>query len=139
MEVEIIENSEIRIHKCIHCNETLLSELDLRNHLLSCVKAEQEDDDECTEKDTIDKPYKCNLCDNEFASESTLRRHLERIHGETKQIECDICDMKFAEQCINVHKSKAHGYNADLSNFDCDICQKIQIFEQFERALCKET
>ena len=123
MEVKVIESSEIRIHKCYNCNEPQLSELDLKNHLLSCVKAEQEiDDDEYTEETTIDKPYKCNLCDNEFASASNLRRHLKRIHRETKQIECDICGMKIAVQLVNLHKSKVHG-NIGLNNFECDICQ----------------
>ena len=88
MEVEIIESSDIRIHKCNNCNEAQLSELDLRNHLLSCVKSEQECTDEYIEETTIDKPYKCNLCDNEFASANTLRRHLKTIHRAGLFISC---------------------------------------------------
>ena len=45
MDVEIINNSEndvtIQTHQCTHCNEHQLSELDLRNHLLSCLKGEE--------------------------------------------------------------------------------------------------
>ena len=43
MDVEIVEDSEIdarlQIHQCSNCNERQLTELDLRNHLLSCQKA----------------------------------------------------------------------------------------------------
>ena len=46
MDVEIINDSEIdsriRIHPCENCKEPQLTELDLRNHLLTCNKKEQD-------------------------------------------------------------------------------------------------
>ena len=45
-DVEIIINSEIessiRIHPCMNCKEPQLTEIDLRNHLLTCIKEEQD-------------------------------------------------------------------------------------------------
>ena len=43
MDVEIIDNSDfdarLKVYLCSNCNQRQLTELDLRNHLLSCQKA----------------------------------------------------------------------------------------------------
>ena len=59
MDVEIIDNSDfdarLIVHRCSNCNEPQLTELDLRNHLLSCQKAKEESIIELDDESHSDK------------------------------------------------------------------------------------
>ena len=59
MDAEIIEDSEsdarLQINECSYCNQRQLTELDLRNHLLSCQKAKEENVIELDDESHLDK------------------------------------------------------------------------------------
>ena len=81
MDVEIINDSEIdsriRIHPCENCKEPKLTELDLRNHLLTCKNEEQENSLEVSgscqvnlkigkSKGNVSKVFECKKCERKF-------------------------------------------------------------------------
>ena len=41
------------------------------------------------------KPFKCNICDNEFTKHSSLKKHIETVHEGIKPFKCIICDHEF--------------------------------------------
>ena len=45
----------------------------------------------------MEKPFKCNQCDNGFIDQSTHVYH-QRIHGEEKPFKCDRCGKYFFKE-----------------------------------------
>ena len=145
MDVEIINNSEndvtIQTHQCNHCNEHQLSELDLRNHLMSCLKAEEiiieinDDDDvdhENVSEETLpkahvtkvgEKNFKCDTCAQSFISKSNAVSHFNRIHlGIIKIAKYPQCDKSLSS--INKLKSHVKRKHGTGKIFECNVCGK---------------
>ena len=78
MDVEIINDSKIsstiKIYPCAICKEPQLSELDLRNHLLTCVKEETNVSVEDNGNNSK-RSYKCIFCGKRLSSASKLKSH----------------------------------------------------------------
>jgi uncharacterized Zn-finger protein len=45
---------------------------------------------------TGDKPYKCDICGEEFSQNSNLQEH-SRTHTGDKPYKCDICGKRFSQ------------------------------------------
>ena len=61
MEIKIINSSETRSNVCIHCNEPHSTELDLKNHLSSCLKTE----------------IQCSVCQKVFSDDKSALKHFD--------------------------------------------------------------
>ena len=79
------------------------------------------------EKHSLDnlakRENKCDICEETFASEANLTRHVRSIHEGKKAYKCDICSTGFAaKQNWNRHmKSSVH---EEKKPNECEICEK---------------
>ena len=74
--------------------------------------------------------FMCGLCDTQFASKETLKKHTEDFHVEKEVIDfsCTVCDVK----CSNKRNLAAHEktHQAPTSNNKCVLCPKGTTFKQ---------
>ena len=116
MEIEIINNTEINAKiktlPCENCKEPQLTELDLKNHFISCSKTKEEitlEEDQSKDETSDKAPSKkksskrkkegienfitCNFCDKEIPLPS-LTCHIDKVHSNVKDLQCKICSKK---------------------------------------------
>ena len=80
----------------------------------------------------INTKNRCNLCENTFSCQGSLKTHVEMIHTEKKVFECEIfeceiCDATFPHQRdLKHHKNGSHG---DKKSFKCNLCEKEFAFQ----------
>jgi uncharacterized Zn-finger protein len=66
----------------------------------------------------VEKPYRCYLCDEKFASEVIVKRH-RRVHTEGKRYKCDSCNEAFsASAALRIHTLSHLG----VKTHKCPIC-----------------
>ena len=76
-----------KIHfKCDICEKSFFNEQILGLHTKS------------NHKPNINTKNRCNLCENTFSCQGSLKTHVEMIHTEKKVFECEICDATFPHQ-----------------------------------------
>ena len=75
------------------------------------------------------KVFKCNICGEDFNSNSILIKHIDSTHEEMRTVElktenkCKHCDAVFHNLAIlKKHLKKNHG---EMATFKCDICPKM--------------
>ena len=140
MDVEIVKNSEddatIQTHQCPNCSEAQISELDLRNHLLSCLKSEEtiieiNDDDENGSRETLlcpsvtkigEKNFECDNCGQIYTTKPRAVSHFKRVHlGMT--FKCHLCEKDLSrKEKLELHLKRVH---ATMKPFECNVCGKI--------------
>jgi DNA-directed RNA polymerase subunit RPC12/RpoP len=97
---------EVPMFKCAHCDNTFMSEIDLKIHM------------ECSHKQEDPMlSYKCDQCENTFKSETDLKYHTETKNMKEDYLETieqfdGSSDMKSADQ------EETHG------SFKCNKCEK---------------
>ena len=42
------------------------------------------------------KPFKCDICDTRFESETHLKAHIDRVHEGKKPFKCEHCKVGFS-------------------------------------------
>ena len=75
---------------------------------------------------TGEKPYKCDMCDASFVSNSNMWQHCAYVHGKsTKSHQCPRCPLTFAAKGkLKVHMKNAHGGSGnEMSDGDATSCQ----------------
>ncbi|XP_055606271.1 zinc finger protein OZF-like [Uranotaenia lowii] len=96
---------------------------------------------------TSHKKISCTICQNDFKSKTTLRRHMIRLHPNEKPFKRQACTKTFkAEKSYLTHQEP----RSNVENFQCQICQKTfetrkglsshnivhSIHERFECKIC---
>ena len=72
------------------------------------------------------KPYKCTICDYNWAFKSVLANHISRVHEGIKQYVCEICGTRFvniSKLIANIttnHEGKKHAMQK--KSFKCGSC-----------------
>ncbi|XP_052805237.1 zinc finger E-box-binding homeobox 1-like isoform X2 [Mya arenaria] len=107
------EEEEI-VLKCMHCPQTFLRAIILRDHMRD-VHA--------------DKPLKfmCPKCDETFHQKSQLDKHLT-LHSPTSQV-CAVCNKTFANVYRLQRHMISHNESTDLRKFKCPECGKAFKFK----------
>lgn len=107
------EEEEI-ILKCMHCPQTFLRVILLRDHMREVHP---------------DKPLKfmCPKCDETFHQKSQLDKHLT-LHSPTSQ-NCNICNKTFANVYRLQRHMISHDESTDLRKFKCHECGKAFKFK----------
>jgi uncharacterized Zn-finger protein len=71
-------------------------------------------------KDTISKPFQCNVCRKGFRRKSHLAEHA-LTHSDVKPFRCNICSKCFAKKSyLNKHLFSHSG----VKPFQCNVCSK---------------
>ena len=67
---------------------------------------------EMNEKNDKEKPYKCLICDYNFAQKGNLNAHVESVHIKMKLHNCSICDYSFSQKThLKTHVKLVHEKN----------------------------
>ena len=75
----------------------------------------------------IKLPIKCNLCDKEYASTSSLNRHIKEKHSDQKRFVCIQCKKEFSETAAldsHVMSRHIHKVTKNLGLYACIECNK---------------
>ncbi|XKL64657.1 hypothetical protein PGB90_004743 [Kerria lacca] len=112
---------------CDRCSKAYNTEQELKLH--SCTAAAQQ-----SSNDVIVKPFRCDICGNDYFWKSDFRRHMRTKHPkenyrptehDTIVYSCPYCDEKFSmKKRILHHMRKAHNITSD-SPFVCVQCNKV--------------
>ncbi|XP_045132286.1 uncharacterized protein LOC123516745 [Portunus trituberculatus] len=95
-----------RPYKCNYCTKAFTQYSTWKNH---------------ERTHTGEKPYKCCICSANFATNSSLSKHVQYSHYNIRDYECDICKKKFiskakVEEHIKVHTGE--------KPFKCHVCNR---------------
>ena len=72
---------------------------------------------------SIDEKFQCEYCDNKFASEFNVKRHILNIHEQKKKLRCDKCAFQTNRMDnLNRHKMNTHSADEEKTLYECDIC-----------------
>ena len=77
-----------------------------------------------------EKLFKCDICDKDFLSIRNIRKHMANIHKMLEKLEikmntCDICNEKFAQTNLEVHKKMFHR----VGLIECGKCGKKFLYQ----------
>ena len=132
-------HAKIKNFKCITCDKYFFTSADLKNHISRIHEKKMIEKLTCKYCENLIIPssmkrhiqdchietrliYKCDICDQEYVLEPSLKRHYERNH-ERKRVHCDTCGKQFRwPETLRRHIKSTHG-NPD--KFPCDSCEKI--------------
>ena len=68
------------------------------------------------------KPFQCNVCDEEFETETVLRIHIGFIHEGKKPFKYKVCDKEFkAESVLKNHIGSVHEGKKPFKCSDCKV------------------
>ncbi|KAK8397977.1 hypothetical protein O3P69_003701 [Scylla paramamosain] len=70
---------------------------------------------------TGEKPYKCYICSANFATSSSLSKHVQYSHYNIRDYECDICKKKFISKAKVEEHVKVH---TGEKPFKCHVCNR---------------
>lgn len=70
---------------------------------------------------TGEKPFCCQQCRRQFATEYYLRMHTERCHGKPRAYRCDVCERTLASKRGLIEHKRIH---SEERPFQCQLCGK---------------
>ncbi len=99
---------------CEACNYTFSSFQKLRQH------TEKKCQERRDRQNGILNIIKCDICEKIMKNNSLLRRHMNEVHMNPKNLECDLCDRTFStEKLLNHHLTISH---LKLKRPKCELC-----------------
>ena len=146
MDIEILNdaeiNSKIKTYLCDICKENQLTELDLKNHKISCpkIKEENKQQDNQTKhqndhtkfqnarskrnKKGIELLKSCYFCDNQITP-TDLKSHIDKFHLDKDDYHCKICSKTFKViKSLRRHIIEVHFGIRNIKYIKCDHCPK---------------
>ena len=63
--------------------------------------------------------YPCDICGKKITTKAGLKVHIQAVHLNEREFECDMCDLKFLTACQLKYHQTAH---SDDRPFLCDQC-----------------
>ncbi|XP_070809004.1 zinc finger protein 507 [Pituophis catenifer annectens] len=139
LESHMINHCKTRMYQCKQCEESFHYKSQLRSHereqhclpdtyatptfdgLMACSEA----DERVGDKISVQKLYRCDICDYTSTTYVGVRNH-RRIHNSDKPYRCRVCD--FATTSMNSLKCHMRRHPQEH--------QAVQLMEQFKCSLC---
>lgn len=139
LESHMIHHCKTRMYQCKQCPEAFHYKCQLRTHerehhsptdealtpVTESVPTVEEADQVTDEESSVQKMYKCDVCDYTSATYVGVRNH-RRIHNSDKPYRCCSCD--FATTNMNSLKSHMRRHPQEH--------QAVQLLEQYRCSLC---
>ncbi|KAI1904103.1 hypothetical protein AGOR_G00002220 [Albula goreensis] len=143
LESHMINHCKTRMYHCKQCSETFYYKSQLRNHerdlhglgdsaaalvpVTETVAAGEESEEKAADEEasSIQKIYKCDVCDYTSSTYVGVRNH-RRIHNSDKPYRCCSCD--FATTNMNSLKSHMRRHPQEH--------QAVQLLEQYRCSMC---
>lgn len=101
-----------KFHRCASCKAYFTSAEEMAEHV--CARQFSV---------TLDRPYKCNLCEKGFAQRHQMENHFN-LHPEYQNVQCDQCPKAFFNEAqVKRHKSRSH--KSKEAGVECNICKKL--------------
>ena len=96
-----------KVYRCVNCSKTFQMECDIQRHMFT---------------HTTVRPFKCTLCPKSYTCKSSLKQHINMIHGKKKQkLPCVFCPRTFGtQQDLDRHTATHTG----SKRWRCSICRK---------------
>ena len=107
-ELEIKNDPDVEQQKCYICYDTF-DKYGLEHHLM------------LHETNEIDEKVKCDICEEFYASEDSLRAHISLSHKVENKYSCDLCNKTFLLENFYFKHLKAH---QDIKDSKCPKCGK---------------
>ena len=77
------------------------------------------------------KPFKCNICDTNFASKQGLNTHIATVHEGKKPYRCNTCDSSFSQkQTLKNHITMVHEQKKPFQ-----LCKSGDVWGNFNKAI----
>ena len=118
---------EITVPECEMCGEKCSTNSNLHRHMLEQHTFSQEE--------TLDKsPFVCAYCSKTFRYQRNLNTHIDSMHKEANKHHCEICEQNFATQfTLKRHLAEQHNitelgdsiYPKQLKMFTCSVCATV--------------
>ncbi|XP_058066034.1 transcription factor grauzone-like [Anopheles bellator] len=99
-----------KVYKCEDCDRNFTTHAEWNSHREQ-HKLEQQ----------LKKSPQCSECSKSFASEASVKRHMETVHGPERYI-CDVCSKAFKSLAQLRHHQKIH--HEPSRGVECKICRK---------------
>lgn len=126
-------HGNLKTLKCLNCKQKFASATYLRNHLLQYKEVVNVSDVDTSEHPILGnkKPaYACNICDVEYITESSIRRHLYQFHADVVSMKCLHCKRRFIKKkTFTSHMFSHHIYDevsAAEGNINRQTCSNIK-------------
>ena len=77
-----------------------------------------------------ERKIKCNICDASFASNQSIKIHIDSVHEGEKPFNCNICDASFTEKGnLNKHVASVHEGKKPFTCKFCGLLRKHELYE----------
>lgn len=117
----LLNQTDVKQHKCDACGKTFTSEYNLRNHVAlhsqtyACTQCDKNFTTNYLlklhlRKHTGERPYQCKVCLKTFARSASLRMH-RLIHTGEKPYACDLCGQSFTQRGSMMSHRRKHPEN----------------------------
>uniref|UniRef100_A0A2S2P182 Zinc finger protein n=1 Tax=Schizaphis graminum TaxID=13262 RepID=A0A2S2P182_SCHGA len=87
-----------------------------KHKVISCKKKQYSSQN----KLSVNKPYRCKICEKSFSLKGSLKTHIW-IHMQEKPYKCFICNKSFSQASTLITHKIIHNFDKP---FNCDICKK---------------
>jgi KRAB domain-containing zinc finger protein len=118
-------NLEVRCKKNTFLSSNNITESD--SHLEES-KITQTSNQSNSSKVIVDKPFKCDICNEKFTNIFNIRRHIRQVHVLNKKYKCSLCSTGFTIQTnLGRHTKKKHPHAIEKQKdihkqYKCFLC-----------------
>lgn len=108
---------------CKYCEKIFNSYRNMRHHISVSHRDLEKQAEELV------RGVPCPFCTTKLKNVQTLRHHLQNVHAEQRNIQCDYCKtLSFTQELLQVHMTKCKGYleKMETQQMVCPYCPVVK-------------